>query len=123
MEVIGKIKVIQQVVEKSSFKSRNIVISTDEQYPQDISIQFVQDKCDLLNNYNAGQEVKVGINIRGRMWVNPQGESVYFNTIQGWRIEKVVNDKHPVQAPQPTYPAPSEVKADNSIANDNDLPF
>jgi hypothetical protein len=34
------------------------------------------------------QNVKVSINLRGREWVN-QKESVYFNTIQGWRIEKV----------------------------------
>jgi hypothetical protein len=28
---------------------RDVVVTTDEQYPQHISVQFVQDKCDLLN--------------------------------------------------------------------------
>ena len=87
MEVIGKIKVVQSVVDKGTFKIKNVVITTDEQYPQDISVQFVQDKCALLNNYKAGDEVKVSINLRGRMWLNPQGEEIYFNTIQGWKIE------------------------------------
>jgi hypothetical protein len=87
MEVIGKIKVVQNVVEKGTFKSQNVIITTDEQYPQDISVQFVQDKCALLDNCNPGQEVKISINLRGREWINPNGESVYFNTIQGWRIE------------------------------------
>jgi translation elongation factor EF-Tu-like GTPase len=87
MEVIGKIKVVQSVVEKGSFKSQNVVITTSEQYPQDISIHFVQDKCSLLDNKRAGDEVKVSINLRGREWINPQGEAVYFNTIQGWKIE------------------------------------
>jgi hypothetical protein len=86
MEVIGKIKVIQSVVEKGTFKSQNVVVTTEEQYPQDISIQFIQDKCDLLNNFSTSQQVVVGINLRGREWINPQGETVYFNTIQGWKI-------------------------------------
>lgn len=90
MEVTGKIKVInaeQQV--SASFKKRELVVATEEQYPQFISINFVQDKCDLLNNYNVGEAVKVSINLRGREWVNPQGETKYFNDIQGWRIEKL----------------------------------
>jgi len=91
MEVIGKIKVVQSLVEKGSFKSQNVVITTSEQYPQDISVQFVQDKCNLLNSYNIGQEVKVSINLRGRMWINPKGEEIYFNTIQGWKIENTAS--------------------------------
>lgn len=92
MEVIGKIKVInaeQQV--SASFRKRELVIATDEQYPQFISIKFTQDKCDLLNNYNVGDDVKVSINLRGREWVNLQGETKYFNDIQGCRIEKNSN--------------------------------
>jgi translation elongation factor EF-Tu-like GTPase len=87
MEVIGKIKVVQSVVQKGSFKSQNVVITTSEQYPQDISVQFVQDKCSLLDNKRAGDEVKVSINLRGREWVDAHGKTVYFNTIQGWKIE------------------------------------
>ena len=89
MEVVGKIKLIESVIEKGTFKSRNVIVTTEEQYPQHIAIQFVQDKCDVLNNYKADQNVKVSINLRGREWINPKGESVYFNTIQGWRIDKV----------------------------------
>jgi hypothetical protein len=89
MEVNGKIKVIGNTQEVSaSFKKRELVITTDEQYPQHILIEFAQDKCDLLNSYKVGQEVKVSINLRGREWINPQGDVRYFNQIQGWRIEK-----------------------------------
>lgn len=87
MEVVGIIKQVQEVTEKGTFKSRNVVITTEEQYPQHISVQFVQDKVGLLDTFSEGQKVKVSINLRGREWVNPQGESVYFNTIQGWKIE------------------------------------
>ena len=90
MEVVGKVKVVNAVQQVSaSFKKRELVVTTDEQYPQMIMIEFTQDKCDLLNNYNVGEQVKVSINLRGREWINPQGEAKYFNSIQGWRIEKM----------------------------------
>ena len=73
----------------NGFRKREMVVTTDEQYPQHIMIEFTQDKCDLLNNYKVGEPVKVSINLRGREWVNPQGETKYFNSIQGWRIEKM----------------------------------
>jgi hypothetical protein len=63
--------------------SKRFVVTTDEQYPQHISVQFVQDKCDLLNSFQVGEAVKIDINLRGREWTNAQGETVYFNTIQG----------------------------------------
>lgn len=103
MELTGKIKLIneEQTFGSSGFRKRELVITTDEQYPQEILLEFVQDNCDLLNNYKVGQNVKVSINIRGRMWTNPEGVDKYFNAIQGWRIELVsVNsekDLPPVQ--------------------------
>lgn len=89
MEVVGKIKVInaeQQV--SASFKKREMVVTTEEQYPQHILIEFTQDKCDLLNALKVGENVSVGINVRGREWINPQGETRYFNSIQGWKVDK-----------------------------------
>lgn len=91
MEVTGKIKLINetQTFGESGFRKREMVVTTDEQYPQHILIEFVQDKCDVLNNYSVGQDVKVSINLRGREWINPEGVAKYFNTIQGWRIENL----------------------------------
>lgn len=87
----------------NGFRKREVVITTDEQYPQHILIEFTQDKCDLLNNYQVGEPVKVSINLRGREWVNPQGETKYFNSIQGWRIEKPQ-----AEAPQGYQQAPQQ---------------
>lgn len=91
MEVIGKIKLIGEVQTfgANGFRKRELVVTTDEQYPQMIMIEFLQDKADLLNNYKVGQEVKVSINLRGREWINPQGEAKYFNSVSGWRIENL----------------------------------
>ena len=89
MQVNGTIKVINPTQEVSaSFKKREFVVTTDEQYSQAILMEFNQDKCDLLNSYKVGDNVNVSINLRGKEWVNPQGEVKYFNTIQAWRIEK-----------------------------------
>lgn len=123
MEVTGKVKVInaeQQV--SASFKKRELVVTTDEQYPQHIMIEFTQDKCDLLNNYKQGEPVKVSINLRGREWVNPQGETKYFNSIQGWRIERAGAEAPSQSAPMPA--APAFEPANNFKEEDHDdLPF
>lgn len=128
MEVNGKIKVInpeQQV--STSFRKRELVVVTEEQYPQFISINFVQDKCDLLNNYRVGEQVKVSINLRGREWVNPQGETKYFNDIQGWKIEKVNASPSPQNvAPEQYRASPTEAFAPATNFNEeehDDLPF
>ena len=125
MEVLGKVKVInaeQQV--SASFKKRELVVTTDEQYPQHIMIEFTQDKCDILNNYSAGDAVKVSINLRGREWVNPQGETKYFNSIQGWRIEKAQAEAP--SAPQmPPMPAAEAFEPATNFKEEehDDLPF
>ena len=107
MEIQGRIKQIfpSQIIGQNGFEKRDLVIITEEQYPQTIIIQFTQQRCDLLNNLQVGQNVKVYINIRGREWTNPQGETKYFNTIEGWKIEVIqttnVANQQPVQqAPQ-----------------------
>lgn len=125
MEVTGKIRVInpeQQV--SASFRKRELVVATEEQYPQFISINFVQDKCDLLNSYNVGEAVKVSINLRGREWVNPQGETKYFNDIQGWRIERLQAEAPAPAAMAPMPPAEAFAPATNFNEEEHDdLPF
>lgn len=104
MEVSGRIRMIDETKAfgANGFRKRELVVTTDEQYPQHIMVEFTQDKCDLLNNYQVGEPVKVSINLRGREWVNPQGETKYFNSIQGWRIERASD------APQQGYQQPQQ---------------
>ena len=76
MEVSGKIKFLDETKTygNNGFRKREVVVTTEEQYPQHILVEFVQDKCDLLNSFQLGQNVKIGINLRGREWVNPRGK-------------------------------------------------
>ena len=61
MELQGKIKLIgeTQTFGANGFRKREVVITTEEQYPQSIMIEFTQDKSDLLNAYSVGQNVKI----------------------------------------------------------------
>ncbi|WP_075342543.1 DUF3127 domain-containing protein [Tenacibaculum agarivorans] len=121
MEVIGKIKIINetQTFGSNGFRKRELVITTDEQYPQMILIEFIQDKCDLLNSFQVGQDVKVSINLRGREWINPEGVAKYFNSIQGWRIENLQQS-----APQNLPPTDQFQPAPDLTDNEpDDLPF
>tara|TARA_R110002012_G_scaffold190633_1_gene358226 strand:- start:32757 stop:33119 length:363 start_codon:yes stop_codon:yes gene_type:complete len=120
MDVTGKIKMIgdTQTFGSKGFRKRELVVTTQEQYPQSILIEFVQDKCDLLNGKSVGQDVKVSINLRGREWVNPQGETKYFNSIQGWRVEAGTASGMP-----PVPPADQFAPAGEFDDDEDDLPF
>ncbi len=125
MELQGKIKLIDETKTYGTggFKKREMVITTEEQYPQVIMIEFVQDKTDLLNPYQVGQDVKVSINIRGREWVNPQGETKYFTNIVGWRIEHLA--QVPMSGDMPPMPPAEAFESTNDLNEDehDDLPF
>lgn len=123
MEIQGQIKKIfpSEYVGANGFEKRDLVITTIEQYPNDIIIQFTQQRCDLLDSLQVGQNVKVYINIRGREWTNPQGETKYFNTIEGWKIEVIqtTNVAYQQQAPQQPVaqaaPAPPPQRAPQQV--------
>ena len=117
IEVSGKIKLIRdtETVGDKGFKKRELVLETDEQYPQFLAIEFVQDKCDLLDKFNEGDNVGIGINLRGREWIDPQGEAKYFNSIQGWLIKKL-------DSAEPVKKASTKKKAKKE-EEDDDLPF
>lgn len=130
MEVIGKIKVINPIQEVSaSFKKRELVVTTEEQYPQHILIEFTQARVDDLNSYQVGEPVKVSINLRGREWVSPQGETRYFNSIQGWRIERMATASSGTSASStqmmPPMPAADAFEPATNFNEEehDDLPF
>lgn len=118
-EVIGKIEIIKNTIEVSgSFKKREFVVTSSEQYPQSILMEMTQDKCDLLNQFKVGDDVNVSYNLRGRSWTNPQGEVKWFNTIQAWKISKITDSPSTVE----NYQAKVEPLKAEPMPED-DLPF
>lgn len=107
MTVKGTVKVIGETQSfESGFTKRQLVVTTSEQYPQDIAIDFVKDKCSVLEQYKVGDSVDVSINLRGNEY-----NGKYYVNLQGWRIENL--------ASQDTAPHSTEV-IDNS---GDSLPF
>ena len=91
MEVVAKIVRIKdtQEVGQKNFKIRNVHVITEEQYPQTLEVQFVQDKTAELNNYKAGDKVRISVNLKGKEVTKENGDIAVYNTIGGWKIEKL----------------------------------
>lgn len=118
MELKGILKVVGETKTfgGNGFQKREIVVTTDEDYPQDILVEFVKDKCQILDNYAEGQQIVVGVNLRGREWTSPQGEVKYFNSIQGWKIGLQEGQQKPKQKAPQAYKEPE-------LPNEPDLPM
>lgn len=113
-DLTGKIKIIQEAKTfDSGFTKREmVVIVEDGKYPQEINVEFVQDKVSLLDSLLVGQEVTVTFDIRGREY-----NGRYFNNLQGWKIVTVGDEPAIRREDQsPPYPAPSDFE-------DDDIPF
>ena len=129
MEVTGILKVkFDTNVVSERFKKRDFVLTVEpgSPYPQHVSFQLVQDKVNMLDNFNVGDEIKVLFNLKGREWTSPQGEVKYFNTIDAWRMEKVGSGQSNAQANNNSNAGAMEnnnppVFTSNSA--DDDLPF
>jgi hypothetical protein len=119
-----KVKFDEQKVSER-FRKRDFVIQENSsQYPQMISFQLVQDRCNLIDNANIGDEIRVFFNLRGREWKSPQGETKYFNTIEAWKIESV--NATPQQTAGVSNMSSTPVSAPDtsfSSGESDDLPF
>ncbi len=125
MEVTGTLKEVFDTQKVSDrFQKREIVITTEAStpYPQHVAFQLTQDKCDMVNGWGIGQEVKAQFNLRGREWSGPQGIK-YFNTLEIWRIERTGSTS--ANAPSNTMPGNNTTNPPVfNGSNDNDnLPF
>lgn len=121
MNVRGKLFEIYEVSKVSeSFRKREFVIEYKEnpQYPEYLKFELIQDKCDLLNNFKVGSLVEVYFNMKGRLWTNPKGEKVYFNSLQAWRLEPIAGNDEAEAEYQP--PMGEDL---SSFSDEDELPF
>lgn len=114
--VIEEIFEAQEISER--FRKREFIVEYGDnpEYLEHVKFEFIQDKCELLDNYHVGQEVEVLFNLKGRPWVSKRtGQTNYFNTLQAWSIRrsKAEKEKEVMAEPEPVW-AGSE---------DDDLPF
>ena len=90
-EVEGKLHKKFDMEQKSgTFQTREFVILVEAQYPQHIKFQLVQDRCEIIDQFAEGSNIKVYFDLRGREW---QGK--YFTNLQAWRVEGVGAESKP----------------------------
>jgi hypothetical protein len=68
------------------FKKREVTLKSQDEYPQYVTFQLTQDKCDLADNLKTGEVVEVNYNLRGRRWGAQDGTIKYFNSIEAWTM-------------------------------------
>lgn len=120
-EVEGKlIKKFDTESKTASFQAREFVIEVpDGNYPQMVKFQLVQDRCNMLDTYEEGEQIKVHFDLRGREW---QGK--YFTNLNAWRIDKASDSQSASDAPVPSDdPFPTSNDEPTSQGHDDDLPF
>lgn len=125
LELNGKLKVLFDTQTfPSGFTKREFVITTEEQYPQDVKFELVKDKTSMIDKFRVGDQLKVSFNVRGNEY---QGK--YFVSLQAWRIENIGAAAAPsIPAPldpmaaQPRATAPAPAAPIDDIGED-DLPF
>ncbi len=83
-DLTGKVKLVMDAKTISDkFTVREFVVTVEDgNYPQDIALQFVNDKVSLLDNLQIGQEVTVSFDIRGREY-----NGRYFNNLNAWKLQ------------------------------------
>lgn len=118
METTGKIHKLfeaKQVTER--FRKREFVLELGDnpRYPQFVLFQLTGDRCESLDGFSEGDDVRVEFSLRGREWKSPRGEIKYFNSLDVWALEKAGAEAgFGDEPPPPDAPPPM---------GDDDIPF
>ncbi len=126
-ELTGKLLVKYDTVQRTeSFKTREFVVEkTDDINGRTITnyvkFQCVQDKTNILDRVNVGDQVKVYFNVKGSKW-EKDGRTNYITNLDAWRLEQILKSSaNPASEddhlePLDTFSATSDEAVD-------DLPF
>ena len=132
-EIKGKIKVLFDRQDfPSGFFKRDFVITTNDQYPQDIKFGALKERVEQLDGLSVDDEVTVKFDIRGREY-----NGNYYVDLNAWRIERAasyqpsqVGDQADQSSPAPEtnvtsapLPEVAAVELSPSSDSDDDLPF
>ena len=124
-EIEGAIhKLFETESKTATFKAREFILEIqDGNYPQLIKFQLTQDRCDLLDSYKEGDQVKVHFSLRGREW-----NEKYFTNLNAWRIEGVSAEPQLQNSDIPEFTegtpgGSSESSQEIQLEDFDDLPF
>lgn len=119
-QATGTVRAIMDTQQISdTFRKREFAIEIpDGSYSQTVKFQTVQDRTELLDNIEVGQEITVHFNLKGREYTRKSdGATDYWTNLECWRIE-AASDGPPAQDEPPfgddDIPPPMD---------DDDVPF
>ncbi|HKA15789.1 MAG TPA: DUF3127 domain-containing protein [Myxococcota bacterium] len=103
----------KQVTER--FRKREFVveIADNPQFPQFVQFELTGNRCDHLDGFEVGEEVRVEFSLRGREWRSPKGETKYFNSLDVWTLARIGEKRGRSAFADDEPPPPS----------DDDVPF
>ena len=114
-KISGKLKLLFEAQSwDSGFSKREFVITTQEQYPQDVKFECIKDKISMLDGLNPGDELTVSFNVRGNEY-----NDRYFVNLQAWKIESNATAENTPPSPAPPDNELEPLGEDES----DDLPF
>ena len=139
-EIKGKIKVLFDRQDfPSGFFKRDFVITTNDQYPQDIKFGALKERVEQLDGLSVDDEVTVKFDVKGREY-----NGNYYVDLNAWRIERGASSQvsqagsqvgvqegqssqtNQASAPNVTsapLPEVAAVELSSSADSDDDLPF
>jgi len=86
------------------WKKQSFVLDTGAQYNPEVCFSlFGEEKINLLNKFNEGQEVEVGFNVSSREF-----NGKYYHNLDAWKIDLI---------------SPSSPNLNSSDTEEDDLPF
>lgn len=93
------------------WKKQSFLVDTGAQYNPEICFQlFGDDKIELLNHHNEGDQVEVSFNLSSKEY-----NGRYFHNIDAWRIENIGGTATSQNQDSPEFNNPS--------TEEDDLPF
>lgn len=125
-ELTGRLLTKYDVIQKTeSFKTREFVLEKTEDIAgrsiiNYIKFQCLQEKTNIIDRINEGDEIKVYFNIRGSKW-EKDGRINYFTNLDAWRVEQLQAGKR--AASEDDYLEPLDTFSSTSSGAVDDLPF
>jgi hypothetical protein len=127
LEVEGKLhKKFDTVQIKETFKKREFILELEDgAYTQLIKFELIQDRCDILEDYVEGNNIKVYFNLRGRAWQGRDGTTSYFTNLAAWKIENPapVQQQQQQNAPAASTSTGGDFPSLSDAPPVDDLPF
>lgn len=111
------------------FRKRELVVELPGRYPQVVSFELTGDRCELLDDYEVGDEVSVVFRLKGREWTG-RGETRYFNSLDVLELRRAGAGPPLGASPAPVSgPAPAAGEGgppafgDVPPPSDDDVPY